>query len=57
MGMLRAFGAPEVDEKTTGELKRVFSAIIGRLLASKKSEWFAKGPRSMTHRPAIPGGI
>jgi hypothetical protein len=57
MGMLRAFGAPEVDEKTTGELKRVFSATIGRLLASKKSEWFAKGPRSMTHRPAIPGGI
>lgn len=39
---LRAFGEIEVDARTAQKLKRVSSATIDRLLASKKVEWVSQ---------------
>jgi hypothetical protein len=42
MDRLRAFGEIEVDGGTAQKLKRVSSATIDRLLASKKADWIAQ---------------
>jgi len=39
---LRSLGELKVDEKTAGQLQRVSSATIDRLLMAKKTEWIAQ---------------
>ena len=42
MERLRSLGELKIDEKTAGQLQRVSSATIDRLLTAKKTEWIAQ---------------
>jgi hypothetical protein len=42
LGRLRSLGELKVDEKTAGQLQRVSSATIDRLLTARKTEWIAR---------------